>query len=68
MLDGKTIGALLRTQTRVKPLYVSVGHKVDLETAVDWVLRLSVQYRLPETTREADQLVNATMKALLEDH
>ena len=64
MLDGEAIGALLRTQTRINPLYVSIGHKVDLATAVEWVLRLSPQYRLPETTRQADQLVNAVMNEL----
>lgn len=56
------VGAVLRTQDNVNPLFVSIGHKVSIETALDWVLRLSPNYRLPETTRKADHLVNATMK------
>ncbi|HSC48099.1 MAG TPA: deoxyribonuclease V [Gammaproteobacteria bacterium] len=55
--DGdEVIGAVLRTRTGVKPLYVSVGHRVCLETAVGYVLRCCRGYRLPETTRWADGL------------
>lgn len=54
---GEVIGRLLRTQTGIKPVYVSVGHKVSLPTASEWVLRLATQYRLPETTRQSDQQV-----------
>lgn len=50
------IGAVLRTQKNVKPVYISVGHKVDLNHAIDYVIRCTLQYRLPETTRLADQL------------
>ncbi|HET6743670.1 MAG TPA: deoxyribonuclease V [Kribbella sp.] len=52
----EVVGAALRTQDGVKPVYVSVGHKVTLATAVAQVLRLAPTYRLPETTRLADQL------------
>lgn len=55
--DGETIGRVLRTQDRIKPVYVSVGHRVSLSTASSWVLALCAKYRLPETTRIADQLV-----------
>jgi len=52
--DGdEVIGAALRTKRGVRPLYVSVGHKVDLPSAVSWVLRSCRGYRLPEPTRQA---------------
>ncbi len=55
------IGAVVRTQTDIKPLFVSAGHRISLMTAIDWTLTLSPRYRLPETTRQADQLVRRTM-------
>ena len=54
---GEVIGRLLRTQTGIKPVYISIGHKVSLPTACEWVLKLTTQYRLPETTRQSDQQV-----------
>jgi deoxyribonuclease V len=54
--NGETIGAVLRTQTGVKPVYVSIGHRISLPTAIDYVLRCTPKYRLPETTRFADRL------------
>lgn len=51
------VGAVLRTRDRVRPVYVSVGHRIDLSTALDTVLACSGGYRLPEPTRLADQLV-----------
>ncbi len=53
---GEVIGAVLRTRANTKPLYVSIGHRVSLETAVDYVLRCSLRFRLPEPIREADRL------------
>ena len=50
---GEVIGAALRTRLRVKPIYVSIGHKIDLETAIDWVMKCCCGYRLPEPTRLA---------------
>ena len=52
----ETIGAVLRTRKNVKPVYVSIGHKISLPTAIDYVLQCAVKYRLPETTRLADKL------------
>ncbi len=52
---GETVGAALRTREGVKPVYVSIGHRVDLETAVAYVLRCGGGYRLPEPTRQAHQ-------------
>jgi deoxyribonuclease V len=55
---GETIGAVLRTKARAKPLYVSIGHRVSLATAVAWVLRCTRGHRLPEPTRLADRLAS----------
>ncbi|MBE9012684.1 deoxyribonuclease V [Pseudanabaenaceae cyanobacterium LEGE 13415] len=52
----EVIGAVVRTQAKVKPVYVSVGHRIGLESAIDIVLCCASKYRLPETTRQADQL------------
>jgi deoxyribonuclease V len=49
---------VLRTRTAVKPVYVSVGHRVGLETAVHYTLKCTPQYRLPETTRQANRLAS----------
>ncbi|MBE9013118.1 deoxyribonuclease V [Pseudanabaenaceae cyanobacterium LEGE 13415] len=53
---GEIIGAVVRTQANVKPVYVSIGHRISLKGAIDVVLQCSPKYRLPETTRQADQL------------
>ncbi|MCA0351485.1 MAG: deoxyribonuclease V [Chloroflexi bacterium] len=53
---GEQIGAVVRTRVGTKPLYISPGHRVSHATAVDLVLRCTTKYRLPETTRHADQL------------
>ena len=53
---GETLGTVLRTKTGVKPLYVSCGHRMSLDTAIEWVLGCCRGYRLPETTRWADGL------------
>lgn len=60
----KTIAAAVRTQSGVKPVFVSTGHKIHLDTAVEWVLKMAHKYRQPQTTRFADKLVNETLKAL----
>lgn len=57
MLDGKRIGAVLRTRDGVRPLYVSVGHRISLGAALRWVLACCT-YRVPEPIRLAEQLVN----------
>jgi len=56
---SETIGAVLRTRTGVKPVYVSIGHRISLNTAIDYVLSCTPKYRLPETTRIADKLASA---------
>ncbi|PWV52758.1 endonuclease V [Nocardiopsis sp. L17-MgMaSL7] len=53
---GEVIGRVLRTRARTKPVYVSVGHRVDLEGSADLILRVSPKYRVPEPIRHADRL------------
>jgi len=55
---GETIGAVLRTRRGVTPLYVSVGHRIGLASAIHWVLACCTRYRLPETTRYAHRLAS----------
>ena len=57
LYDGEEIiGAVVRTRTGVSPVYVSVGHKIDLATAIEVVLTCALKYRLPEPTRLAHQV------------
>jgi deoxyribonuclease V len=56
--NGEVIGAVLRTRSRVKPVFVSSGHLCDLESAIKVVLATSPTYRQPITTRLAHQFVN----------
>jgi deoxyribonuclease V len=56
--QGEVIGAVLRTRTNVKPLYVSPGHLCDLDSAIATVLATATKYRQPITTRLAHQFVN----------
>jgi deoxyribonuclease V len=51
--NGEIIGAALRTKSRVKPLFVSIGHKIDLPSSIYWVLQCVRGFRLPEPTRLA---------------
>jgi deoxyribonuclease V len=60
---GETIGTVLRTRDRVAPLYVSPGHRCDLEGAVGAVLALVGKYRLPDPSRAAHDLVNELRRA-----
>ncbi len=53
---GEVIGAVVRSRTDVSPIFVSIGHRVDLETAVRVVLHCCTKYRLPETTRYAHRV------------
>jgi deoxyribonuclease V len=56
------IGVALRTKDKVQPVYVSVGHRISLETAVKYVLQCTPKYRLPETTRLADKMASYRKK------
>jgi Deoxyinosine 3''endonuclease (endonuclease V) len=61
---GEIVGRAVRTQTGVKPVFVSVGHRVSLAAATDLALRLAPSYRLPETTRRSDRLSRQALRAL----
>jgi deoxyribonuclease V len=52
------IGAVLRTRESTRPLYISPGHRISLPTAIDYVMRCTTKYRLPETTRWAHKLAS----------
>jgi len=56
--NGETIGAVLRTRSRVKPLFVSSGHLCNLESAIAATLAATPTYRIPIPTRLAHQYVN----------
>ncbi len=62
---GRPIGAVVRTRSRVKPVYVSPGHLCDIPGAVRIVLGLALRYRLPEPTRLAHALVGRRKKELV---
>lgn len=55
---GEVIGAVLRTRDNTNPLYISSGHRISLTTAIDYVMRCTPKYRLPETTRWAHKLAS----------
>ncbi|MEV6315491.1 endonuclease V [Streptomyces sp. NPDC051776] len=62
---GDVVGRALRTREGVKPVFVSVGHAVGLEEACAHTLRLTPRYRLPETTRHADNLCRRALAMAL---
>ncbi|MGW2559289.1 endonuclease V [Streptomyces sp. NPDC001514] len=60
--DGEEVGRALRTQAGVKPVYVSVGHRVSLDNACAHTLALAPRFRLPESTRRADALCRRALR------
>jgi len=63
MLDGEVVGVVLRTRDRVKPIYVTQGHRVSLETAVEIVKGCLDGFQIPKPTREADHFVRRLREA-----
>lgn len=63
LLEGERVGVVLRTRDRVRPIYVTVGHRVSLDSAVDLVGRCLDGYRIPKPTREADRYVRDLRQA-----
>jgi deoxyribonuclease V len=61
--DGEIIGAAVRTRSGVKPVYVSIGHQVDLPSAIHWVLACCRNYRIPEPLRLAHQTAYGSLKS-----
>jgi deoxyribonuclease V len=64
LAEGEVIGAVLRTRPRVKPVFVSIGHRVDLATGIEYVLACCRGYRLPETTRWAHRVAGGEIPSL----
>jgi deoxyribonuclease V len=60
---GETVGAVVRTRDGVNPLYISIGHRISLKTAINYVVRCTTKYRLPETTRRAHRLASNRSKS-----
>jgi deoxyribonuclease V len=63
---GETVGAALRTKRKVKPIYVSPGHLIDLADVIKLTLASDGGYRQPEPTRRAHHLVNALRRGEIE--
>jgi deoxyribonuclease V len=63
MLEGERIGVVLRTRDDVKPIYVTTGHRVSLDSAVDLVKQCVDRFRIPKPTREADHYVRDLRRA-----
>lgn len=53
IFEGKEVGAVVRTKDRVRPLFISPGHRIDIKSAVDIILSLCRGYRLPHPVRLA---------------
>lgn len=63
---GELVGMAVRTRAGTRPIYVAIGHRVSLETAVAWVMRLSQGRRLPLPIRLAHEAANAARRAFAE--
>jgi deoxyribonuclease V len=64
LFEGRTVGAAVRTRDGVRPVYVSPGHRIDLESAIDLVLATSTRFRLPEPVRLAHVATTTRMSQL----
>lgn len=62
--NDEVIGAVLRTRAGVKPVYISIGHKIDLAAAIHWVLACCRGYRLPEPTRLAHLAAGGNLESV----
>lgn len=58
LAGDEVVGMALRTRERVKPVYISIGHRIDLDSAVRVTLACVRGNRLPEPTRLADKLAS----------
>ncbi len=57
-IEGEQIGSAVRTQSGIKPVYVSSGHRISLNTSVDWILKTACKFRQPEPIRQVNEFVN----------
>jgi deoxyribonuclease V len=62
--QGEVIGAVVRTRKGVHPVYVSIGHRISLDSAIRYVLSCTTRYKLPETTRAAHHLASVDQQAI----
>jgi deoxyribonuclease V len=60
--EGKEVGAILRTKDKVKPLFISTGHRIDLQTSIQFILTTCKGFRHPEPLRRAHQLTRLIRK------
>ncbi len=59
LMDGdEMIGAVLRTRPSVKPIYISTGHRISVQSAINLVMQCTTRFRLPETTRQAHKFAS----------
>jgi len=65
--NGERIGAAVRTRDGVKPVYVSQGNRVSLETAIRMTLAVSDGFRIPRPTRDADHFASSIKRRLLQE-
>ena len=63
---GEVVGAVLRSRKNVKPVYISAGHKITLDEAIEVMKHCSLNYRIPEPTRQAHLVVNELRRGELE--
>lgn len=63
--SGEQIGVALKTRIKTKPVFVSIGHKIDLPTSIEIAIVCSKGYRIPEPTRIADKYVAELKKELV---
>lgn len=64
---GATVAAAVRTKVRCNPLFISVGHRISLESAIKWVLESLRGYKLPEPTRQAHLAANIARRTDTKD-
>jgi deoxyribonuclease V len=64
ILNGKTVGAVLRTREAVRPVFVSPGHGIDLEGAIEIVMGCTGKFRIPEPLRCADRAAGRLKKVI----
>jgi len=64
VFQGRSVGAAVRTRDGVRPVYVSPGHRIDLDSAIDLVLATNAGFRLPEPVRLAHAATTARMRRL----
>ena len=65
LYKNEIVGTVLRTRFNVKPVFVPVGHNVNLEQATDFILNCTTRYRIPDPTRLAHNIVSEYRKSLI---